>query len=135
MARQEYRIVAAPVRARRKAPGSDDTARYVSTLEEEVNRMAAAGWTFLRTETMPHQRRRGLFRKVEETVSTLLVFSRETGISDAVRGDDEAFQTQDQGQRPRPIGPALRARREQSRTERPKLVGAAHRDRDEPDPA
>lgn len=130
MARQEYRIVPAPTRARRKAPGSDETARFVSTLEEEVNRMAAAGWAFLRTEVMTFQRRKGLFGRTEES-RTLLVFARDTAPS-----PDDPVET-DAGpvaRRPRPIGPALRANRERTRPEGPKLVGAAPRDRDDDDP-
>ena len=122
MARREYRIVTAPERPKRRMAGKDEGQRFAATLEEQVNEMAADGWSFERTETLTYSRRKGLFRRIDTAVA-LLVFARDLDAPDA-----EALPDHDMPpRRPRVVSPALRATRDR-RPEGPKLVGPTGED-------
>lgn len=74
MARIEYKVVPAPERARKKR-GLKGPALFAHEVEMVMNEHAADGWTYLRTDTLPHEERSGLTNKIT-TYRNLLVFER-----------------------------------------------------------
>lgn len=83
----EYKVIPAPDRADRVKGMKRPEDRFAHRVECVLNDMAAAGWSFLRTESLPAEERRLL--RSEQRTHTLLVFYREAG--------DEA------GQHPAPV--------------------------------
>lgn len=71
----EYRIVPAPRRGE-KARGLKTTeARFAHALSRTINEIAAEGWEFLRTDTLPVEERVGLTGRTT-TFQHMLVFRR-----------------------------------------------------------
>jgi hypothetical protein len=70
----EYKVVPAPERARKKR-GLKGPALFAHEVETVMNELAADGWQYLRTDTLPHEERSGLTNKVT-TYRNLLVFQR-----------------------------------------------------------
>lgn len=71
----EYKIVPAPSKGARKKGVKTPEARFAAALEDAVNDLAADGWEFIRTETLPSEERKGLTGS--KTVTRhLLVFKR-----------------------------------------------------------
>jgi len=74
MPRYEYKLVPAPERATR-IKGLKGAASFAATLESLMNELGAAGWTYMRAETLPQEERSGLTSRTT-TYRNLLVFQR-----------------------------------------------------------
>lgn len=75
MTRYEYKTVPAPRRADSQRGVRDPAERFARTLAAWLNREAAQGWEYVRSETLTVEIRKGLAR-TRETQQTLLVFRR-----------------------------------------------------------
>lgn len=72
----EYRVTSAP-RQGVKAKGlRRPEARFAFALEAEMNRMAAEGWEYVRSDTLPCEERQGWFKGKATVSRTVLVFRR-----------------------------------------------------------
>lgn len=72
----EYKVVPAPVRGV-KAKGVKTTEdRFAHALEVAMNELAAEGWEYMRTDTLPCEQREGLMGKTTN-YQNMLVFRRE----------------------------------------------------------
>ncbi|WP_208103252.1 DUF4177 domain-containing protein [Rubellimicrobium sp. CFH 75288] len=89
----EYRVLPAPRRATRIKGARSPEERFARAVEAELNRLAAEGWEFVRSETLPCERRRGWFGGTESHPQTLLVFRREAAGGAADRADPERAAT------------------------------------------
>lgn len=58
--RYEYRVVPAPTKGVKAKGLKTGEARFAQALEEVINQMAADGWEYQRTETLPSVERAGL---------------------------------------------------------------------------
>ncbi|WP_176559295.1 DUF4177 domain-containing protein [Rubellimicrobium roseum] len=76
MQSHEYRVVPAPRRGLKAKGTRRPEDRFALALETEMNRLAREGWEFVRTDTLPCERRRGWFGGRETVMETLLVFRR-----------------------------------------------------------
>ena len=76
-------------------------ARFANSICEQLNKVAADGWEYLRAESLPAEQRSGLFRKKVVTVYALLVFRR-PATSQETAGTEES--------NPFPLRPVLNAR-------------------------
>ncbi|MFD1795840.1 DUF4177 domain-containing protein [Paracoccus aurantiacus] len=92
MSRFEYTATPAPIRSEKAKSAKTPAERYALTLTDEINRMAADGWEYLRTETLPSEERSGLTGRTT-LFHNLLIFRRPV----RVHADD------------RPAAPALPA--------------------------
>lgn len=73
--RFEYKVVPAPTRGK-KARGVKTAAdRFAHALAEVMNELAAAGWEYLRTDTLPAEERHGLTGRTT-VFQNMLVFRR-----------------------------------------------------------
>ncbi|WHZ33608.1 MULTISPECIES: DUF4177 domain-containing protein [unclassified Sagittula] len=72
--RYEYRIVPAPEKGE-KLKGASAEARFAAAVERVLNDMAARGWEYQRTDTLPATERAGL-TGAETVWRNLLVFRR-----------------------------------------------------------
>ena len=72
----EYRTIPAPRRGLRARGVRDPEARFALAVEAEMNRMAADGWEYVRSDTLPSDERQGLFGGRATVFRTLLVFRR-----------------------------------------------------------
>lgn len=78
MTRYEYRVVPAPMRGQ-KAPGARTNAeRFGAALTATINEMAAKGWEYLRSDTLPCEERAGFTRRTT-VYHSMLVFRRPAG--------------------------------------------------------
>lgn len=71
----EYIAVPAPARGEKNRNIKSSGERFASTLSAELNRMAAGGWEFLRSEVLPSEERSGLSGRTV-TYHNLLIFRR-----------------------------------------------------------
>lgn len=71
----EYKVISAPERADKVKGLKRPEDRFAHKVEEVLNDMAAAGWSFLRAETLPGEERRLL--RSQSVTHNLLVFYRE----------------------------------------------------------
>ncbi|MEM9048963.1 MAG: DUF4177 domain-containing protein [Pseudomonadota bacterium] len=76
MTKYDYKVVAAPRRARRIRGIKTTQDRFAATIAETINKAAAEGWEFYRTETLPMDERQGMLKGRVETLQSLLVFRR-----------------------------------------------------------
>ncbi len=76
MQSHEYRVVPAPRKGLKAKGVRTPGARFAHAVEAEMNRMAREGWEYVRTDTLPCERRRGWFGGRETVFETLLVFRR-----------------------------------------------------------
>ncbi len=84
MQRYEYKVVPAP-RKGDKAKGAKTTeARFAHALTRVMNEMAAQGWDYLRTDTLPAEERVGLTGRTT-TFQHMLVFRKELAPGVAAR--------------------------------------------------
>ena len=74
MPRFEYKLVAAPVKSA-KQKGLKGADAFAATLQDMMNDLAAQGWQYLRTETLPEDVRSGLTSKTT-VYRNILVFQR-----------------------------------------------------------
>lgn len=73
--RYEYRVVPAPTKGVKTKGLKTGEARFAQALEEVINQMAAEGWEYQRTETLPSVERAGLTSTATHW-RNLLVFRR-----------------------------------------------------------
>lgn len=73
----EYTAIPAPLRSEKAKAAKTPAERYALTLTDEINRMAADGWEYLRAETLPSEERSGLTGRTT-LFHNLLIFRRET---------------------------------------------------------
>lgn len=78
MPRYEYKVVPAPSRAAKVKGAKGTEQRFAHALSEVMNELAAEGWEYLRTDTLPCEERTGLTRKTT-TFQNMLVFRRRVG--------------------------------------------------------
>jgi hypothetical protein len=71
----EYKVVPAPTRGRRIRGVKSPAGRFAHALELEINALAAEGWEYLRTDTLPAEERRGLAGRTT-VYQNMLVFRR-----------------------------------------------------------
>jgi hypothetical protein len=76
MQTHEYKVVPAPRRGLKarglRRPGD----RFAHAVESEVNRLAAEGWEFVRSDTLPHEHKAHWWSRPVTVSETLLVFRR-----------------------------------------------------------
>lgn len=81
----EYKVVPAPAKGQKARGVKGADGRFANALEAKMNELAADGWEFLRTETLPSEERSGLTSTATKYRS-VMVFRR-------ARADDaSAFQ-------------------------------------------
>lgn len=73
----EYRVLPAPRRGVRAKGVRRAEDRFALAVEAEMNRMASEGWEFVRSDTLPSERRSGWFSRPATVFETLLVFRRD----------------------------------------------------------
>jgi len=71
----EYRVVPAPVRGRKGKGLKSPAERFANALAAEINAQAAAGWEYLRTDTLPAEERSGLTGRTT-VFQNMLIFRR-----------------------------------------------------------
>lgn len=71
----EFKVVPAPSRGKRAKGIKGAEGRFAFALEEVMNEMAAEGWEFLRTETLPSEEKSGL-TSTATTFRSVMVFRR-----------------------------------------------------------
>ena len=71
----EYTAIPAPIRSEKAKAAKTPAERYALTLTDEINRMAADGWEYLRAETLPSEERSGLTGRTT-LFHNLLIFRR-----------------------------------------------------------
>lgn len=72
----EYAAIPAPLRSEKAKKAKTPSDRFALTLTDEINRMAADGWEYLRAETLPSEERSGLTGRTT-LFHNLLIFRRE----------------------------------------------------------
>ena len=75
MSLYEYSAIPAPIRSEKAKSAKTPSERFALTLTEEINRMAAEGWEYLRAETLPSEERSGLTGRTT-LFHNLLIFRR-----------------------------------------------------------
>ena len=78
MASYEYKSVPAPNRAKKAKDLKGTPERFALSVDDALNAMAADGWEFLRSETLPVEERKGL-KGTQKSFQSLLIFRREVG--------------------------------------------------------
>ncbi|MEL6233514.1 MAG: DUF4177 domain-containing protein [Pseudomonadota bacterium] len=78
MTQFEYKVVAAPRRAKRVRGVKAPQDRFATTIADTINEAAADGWEFYRSETLPVDERQGMLKGRVEVLQSLLVFRRLT---------------------------------------------------------
>lgn len=76
MTRYEYKVVAAPNKAKAFKGVRCHEDRFASVLAEVMNEMAASDWEYLRAESLPCEEKTGLTSRVE-AYQSVLVFRRQ----------------------------------------------------------
>lgn len=72
----EYKVVAAPRRGVKKGARTPED-RYALAVQGEIQRLAAEGWDYLRSDTFPCEERQGWFGKAATVYRTVMVFRRD----------------------------------------------------------
>lgn len=75
MAVYEFKVVPAPAKGRKARGVKGSEGRFAHALETVMNELAAEGWEFLRTETLPSEERSGL-TSTSTTFRSVMVFRR-----------------------------------------------------------
>jgi len=82
----EYKVVPAPTRGK-KAKGLKTRAdRFAHALAEVMNELAAEGWDYLRTDTLPSEERQGLTGRTT-VFQNMLVFRRSAAATENAGAD------------------------------------------------
>ena len=84
MSQWEYKVVPTPKRPKKAKGVKGNSDRFAYALAEAINEVAADGWEFVKTETLPMEARPGMFKARTEVFETLMIFRRST----ALRSDD-----------------------------------------------
>jgi len=71
----EYKVIPAPTRGLKAKGVKTAEDRFANALETEMNALAAKGWEYLRTDTLPSEQREGLMSKTT-VYQNMLVFRR-----------------------------------------------------------
>lgn len=71
----EYKVVPAPTRGLKAKGVKSAEDRFANALETVMNELAADGWDYLRTDTLPSEQREGLMGKTT-VFQNMLVFRR-----------------------------------------------------------
>ncbi|WP_127116186.1 hypothetical protein [Shimia sediminis] len=71
----EFKVVPAPSRGKRAKGVKGAEGRFAFALEEVMNELAAEGWEFLRSETLPSEEKSGL-TSTTTTFRSVMVFRR-----------------------------------------------------------
>lgn len=82
MQTHEYTVVPAPSRGEKARGARTGVERFAYALTGEINRMAAAGWEYVRAETLPCEERSGLTSRTT-VYHNVLVFRRALARTDA----------------------------------------------------
>ena len=73
----EYTAIPAPTRGEKAKDAKTPGERYALALSDELNRMAADGWEYIRADVLPSEERTGLTGR-STVYHNLLIFRRET---------------------------------------------------------
>ena len=76
MPSHEYRVVPAPRRGVKAKGARTPEDRFARAVEAEMNRMAAEGWEFVRSDTLLCEQKSSWFSRPSTVFQTLLVFRR-----------------------------------------------------------
>lgn len=76
MQHYEYKVVAAPRRAKRAKGAKTNADRFAFMLSEVMNTEAREGWEYLRADTLPAEEKKGMLSNPTEIYQTVLVFRR-----------------------------------------------------------
>lgn len=71
----EYKVVPAPTRGQKGKGVKGADGRFANALQGQMNALAAEGWQFLRSETLPNEERSGLTGSAT-TFRSVMVFQR-----------------------------------------------------------
>ena len=71
----EYKVIPAPTRGRRVKGVKTPADRFARALEDAINALAAEGWEYLRTDTLPAEERQGITGRTT-VYQNMLVFRR-----------------------------------------------------------
>lgn len=71
----EYRIIPAPTRGQKARGLKTPADRFAHAMEQSINEMAAEGWEYLRSDTLPSEERQGLSGR-KTIYHNVLVFQR-----------------------------------------------------------
>lgn len=82
MVEYEYKVVPAPSRGKRARGVKGPDGRFAHALQEVMNALAAEGWEYLRSDTLPNDERTGL-TSVQTTFRSILVFRRPSATAEA----------------------------------------------------
>lgn len=97
MAKYEYKVVAAPKRAKRVKGIKSKDGQFAMMLEAMMNEEGGSGWQFYRAETLPMEERTGMMSKPVEVYQSVLVFRRERAPAELPRSRQRtAFDEPDQ---------------------------------------
>ena len=75
MVEYEYKVVPAPSRGKRARGVKGPDGRFAHALQIVMNDLAAEGWEYLRSDTLPNDERTGL-TSIQTTFRSILVFRR-----------------------------------------------------------
>lgn len=89
MHRYEYKVVPAPRTPARARGVKGDEARFARTIEEAINAVATDGWDYVRSDTLPCERRGWFSSKILD--QTVLIFRRSKTASDGTAPTHSAF--------------------------------------------
>lgn len=94
----EYTVIPAPDRGEKtRGARNTPTGRYALALSNELNRMAAEGWEYLRAEILPTEERSGLTGR-STVYHNLLVFRRGVAVEAAPLSNPSGYE---------PLSPAV----------------------------
>jgi hypothetical protein len=77
MTHYDYKVVPAPVRARRIKGAHSPEEHFAVTLAEAINDAARQGWEYVRAETLHHETPGGWLRRPRASDQSVLIFRRE----------------------------------------------------------
>ncbi|WP_255553555.1 DUF4177 domain-containing protein [Maritimibacter sp. DP1N21-5] len=98
MQRYEYRVVPAPRKGKKARGVKTAEGRFATALTDCMNEMAAEGWEYLRTDTLPSEERTGITGRTT-VFQNMLVFRRDAdakvesdgfGVAPAITVDENA---------------------------------------------
>jgi hypothetical protein len=78
MAIFEYKVIPAPLSGKKAKGVKGADGRFANALAESINELAASGWEYVRSESLPSVERHGVMRKRREVYQNVLVFRRDT---------------------------------------------------------
>jgi len=129
----EYKVIPAPNRSKRVKGVKGTAGRFAAVLTQAMNDLAAEGWEYLRSDSLPLEEKQGLLKGRIETYQTMLVFRRvanttaETPMAGYIEDQTDVAEPADQQ-----IEPVLQETAEQLETEEPVEIEPVT---EEPEPA